>query len=864
MLLRSEKLRLDWEKLNDDVKAGRYSDSEAVPLFHALDPFDATATLLEAKLALQAEKAERAEELLWRALTLQPLRATTYFLLAKVMEETSGPSRMVLKLRWLGLRVLLVSEEIAPADRALLEREYPEWGGGRGLLGRIEEAATALRQKLGPETERQPLTEPFEVLAGFLDVTRGEANSTALLNLQMRPLEFGPVMLGAARDALREPGRTSETTTVLLVAALGVVGESALVPQLVGMVAETEVDFATHAQWALVQMLRRLPGETFEALREVAVGRPAAWRTVVADLYATMPNEQRVTDGLLALTEGLEEIADEADAGYLMVLLERELRGRSGGEAGQRIQAMADSLLHGEALDHHDMYASTGEKFETSLESEKLTKRTLEQVVIDKSLFEVDSPDGFDELEELMEMPDLEPVRRETPKIGRNDACWCGSGKKYKKCHLDADEGRQTASIPKAAESVAQMSHRLFERLSDFSMTVIAREEMAGVALRYLGKPLSQVDEDELHDSGFLPWLMYDYPLAKNGRTVLAEYLRRNKNVLSEREYGLLEARQAAEQGIYEVTDVEPGKGVHLREIYSKRAVYVVEKSASRQVSKGDHMHQRVESFEGVFALSGHGFLVPDNTLEPLLAWVEAERAKSGETAAAFVAGHSPEVRRFVVRLHAAASVQLHDAEGNEFLFSKARYRILDAEALRKGLGQEAVNGRVWEIEGEEGYVWLAAEEDSSGGRRGYGRLSVSGGEAEVECVSRERLAAARADLEARAAGAIEHVEDTFKTAADAMSEAPSTAPVDEIPTDVQRDIVTKYKEEHYRTWPDHSLPALGGKTPRQAAKTPKGVNLLDGLLRDFQKREEREQRSGKAFYDINRLRKELGLKPTK
>jgi hypothetical protein len=24
---------------------------------------------------------------------------------------------------------------------------------------------------------------------------------------------------------------------------------------------------------------------------------------------------------------------------------------------------------------------------------------------------------------------------RSGPKIGRNDPCWCGSGKKYKKCH---------------------------------------------------------------------------------------------------------------------------------------------------------------------------------------------------------------------------------------------------------------------------------------------------------------------------------------------------------------------------------------------------------------------------------------------
>ncbi|MBI5497251.1 MAG: preprotein translocase subunit SecA [Deltaproteobacteria bacterium] len=32
------------------------------------------------------------------------------------------------------------------------------------------------------------------------------------------------------------------------------------------------------------------------------------------------------------------------------------------------------------------------------------------------------------------------PVRREVPKIGRNDPCYCGSGKKYKKCHLPEDE----------------------------------------------------------------------------------------------------------------------------------------------------------------------------------------------------------------------------------------------------------------------------------------------------------------------------------------------------------------------------------------------------------------------------------------
>jgi preprotein translocase subunit SecA len=38
-----------------------------------------------------------------------------------------------------------------------------------------------------------------------------------------------------------------------------------------------------------------------------------------------------------------------------------------------------------------------------------------------------------------------EPARVQR-KIGRNDPCWCGSGKKYKNCHLKADQGSTAAS----------------------------------------------------------------------------------------------------------------------------------------------------------------------------------------------------------------------------------------------------------------------------------------------------------------------------------------------------------------------------------------------------------------------------------
>ncbi|OYV45633.1 MAG: preprotein translocase subunit SecA, partial [Halothiobacillus sp. 20-53-49] len=69
------------------------------------------------------------------------------------------------------------------------------------------------------------------------------------------------------------------------------------------------------------------------------------------------------------------------------------------------------------------------------------------ETVLDDLLDEVVEAQYFDEsqlqlrhdsVEEFAEEPrtgaDTAPVRVE-PKLGRNDLCWCGSGKKYKHCH---------------------------------------------------------------------------------------------------------------------------------------------------------------------------------------------------------------------------------------------------------------------------------------------------------------------------------------------------------------------------------------------------------------------------------------------
>ena len=48
-------------------------------------------------------------------------------------------------------------------------------------------------------------------------------------------------------------------------------------------------------------------------------------------------------------------------------------------------------------------------------------------------------------------------------KIGRNDPCWCGSGVKYKKCHLDFDRklsGYRSMQMLKASGKAPKSTSR--------------------------------------------------------------------------------------------------------------------------------------------------------------------------------------------------------------------------------------------------------------------------------------------------------------------------------------------------------------------------------------------------------------------
>jgi len=81
-----------------------------------------------------------------------------------------------------------------------------------------------------------------------------------------------------------------------------------------------------------------------------------------------------------------------------------------------------------------------------------------------------------------------------------------------------------------------------------------------------------------------------------------------------------------------------------------------------------------------------------------------------------------------------------------------------------------------------------------------------------------------------------------------------------EIPPELQAEVLGKFYDDYYRKWLDEPVPALGNRTPRQAARLKTIRPKLIALLKDLESRSERQRRAGERAYDAIWLWKELGI----
>lgn len=160
-------------------------------------------------------------------------------------------------------------------------------------------------------------------------------------------------------------------------------------------------------------------------------------------------------------------------------------------------------------------------------------------------------------------------------KPGRNDPCYCGSGKKYKQCHMVADlaaENEQRAWNDAARD----LRLGIFEFADDERF-----DGEAGPAAERYWNGLYAADTLHLMSPSeaerFLDWFAFDYTLPSSDERIVDIYGRENEAKLSTHQRELLvKWADGAPMGGYELTGYER-QTLHLKDLLSGEALDVFE-----------------------------------------------------------------------------------------------------------------------------------------------------------------------------------------------------------------------------------------------------------------------------------------------
>jgi hypothetical protein len=409
----------------------------------------------------------------------------------------------------------------------------------------------------------------------------------------------------------------------------------------------------------------------------------------------------------------------------------------------------------------------------------------------------------------------------EGPKLGRNQPCWCGSGRKYKQCHLD-----RPAELPPLPDRVSWLRRKMVAYLERRGGPVGA--DIAGYALALLDDD----DDEEILRSGMRQPLVIDIVLHEGGW--LRRFLDDRGRLLPDDEAILLAAWLLAERTVIEVLDAVPGREVTVRDLRTGDRIPVRERTFSKQAQPGQLLCVRIVP-DG----EGHQFVgAPVRTApgtESRLLEVLDEHD-----------GHA--LLSYFAALFRPPTLVTRD--GEPLVDCRAELHVSDPQAARSVLDQR------YEVDGD-GWLSLfgAADDDPDETERSIrASLQLDGDTLTVHTMAESRLNAVLTELTAALPGArlTSRQRDPIRP-----TDPPAPGPVAGAPADVPAEALAELMDRYERRWCDEQVPALGGLTPRQAAEDPTRRDELARLIASFP---DIEPTGGAFGLRPARLRELLGL----
>lgn len=425
--------------------------------------------------------------------------------------------------------------------------------------------------------------------------------------------------------------------------------------------------------------------------------------------------------------------------------------------------------------------------------------------------------------EENDDLAVLEPFARQPgPKLGRNEPCWCGSGRKFKLCHLGRPVG---ALLPDRVgwlcrKAVAYLERRGGAPAGDVRELALLRagDDADDAALsRALEDPL--VIDLALHE---LEWF---------GR-----FLTERGPLLPEDEALLAASWALVDRTVYEIVGSEPGIGVVVRDLRTAERLDVRERTFSHRARPLMLVCGRAVPDGETHQFVGGLFSVAPGTEVDLLDLLEENDAH--------------ELARYVAVLDRPPT--LHTREGEPLVACTAVLEVPDPGAAKASLDRR--------YRGDEPDTWVEVHTIDGGDEVLRATLSLDRDRLTVETMSVERLERVLSVLLDAIEGARVVADDRRPfDASRALTDSDRPLPV--APDDpAVRAAMEAWRDRQELRWCDEPIPALAGLTPRQAAADPTRREALERLLASFDDRSQAAEGEGVVVMRPGRLRRVLGL----
>lgn len=856
------------------VERNKLDPAEGARRILALEPDFPAAILMTGELLKKADDLNRAEEFLWNGLSRCPCYPPLYYSLAGVIARLRPGDPAMGWLLVIAFQKLSLSAEISPLCAQLMAPAVENTGPATDPQTYADQAELVAGLLEGREEHIDERLGQYRVLNDLQIESDLDLDPETLHEVLEQPATYAPLLYGAIREWANMDRETSTLPPAVLrifIAILGEIGGPERISDLLELSQIGDEPTFFHVHWAIYRLGQRFPSAALATFRAAAKGAHGGMLCALAEQLNLLPEVEGLLPALRSLLEEFHRIARDHNAPYLLAVVADAMAERGAVDEAQSVLTRNQALLTREGREWLKESIDGDSEFVPRLVEEDIPNFSIQEVCLERVYMDDEKDDededfdDEDELEDEGEFEDegecedegeFEPEVPFSPRVGRNDPCWCGSGKKYKKCHLRADEEAHLTGARPAASSEEPLPLRMLKGLARWHKEADrtrAQEMFFGTA--------EDKARDETEFDAFVQFLLHDFRDAETRRTLIEHFLDEHGPRLSPKDRAVAESMRDSRFGLYEIFKVEKGRGIHVRDVFDGATFFVEDITSSRECVKDDCALLRVELRDGRYMLSGNGTAVARELLGEMKEFVSAESKAAGKSPAEFARANSALLRRHYLELHARRfeNLRVVNSEGDELEFWTAEYEVLDRPALILALRSLAELVEEPSKDSAAHFGWM---EPGEGPRSVHGSIEVTETRLRLETTSLKYRELGRGMLEYNAPRLLKHLGDRLTSVDDlkrsALSGARGPTP---LPSEEERAAIQQYKAQHYSTWPNIALPALKGQTPRQAMRTNAGREALRNLLRDMEHQEARSARSGEVPYDFNILRRDLGLK---